>query len=88
MHVKMSIQYMVPGFELTTFGTWVFSHNHYTRAAALLHTVGGWFKIYEIDEFRTKVDLFSDKIILCDGKLFSSESKYSWQKKLQKFFRF
>ena len=21
MHVKMSIQYMVPGFELTTFGT-------------------------------------------------------------------
>ena len=25
---KMSIQYMVPGFELTTFGTWVSSHNH------------------------------------------------------------
>ena len=25
---KMSIQYMVPGFEPTTFGTWVSSHNH------------------------------------------------------------
>ena len=25
---KMSIQYTVPGFEPTTFGTWVFSHNH------------------------------------------------------------
>ena len=29
---KMSIQYTVPGFELTTFGIWVSSHNHYTRA--------------------------------------------------------
>ena len=25
---KMSIQYMVPGFELTTFGTRVSSNNH------------------------------------------------------------
>ena len=25
---KMSIQYMVPGFEPMTFGTWVSSHNH------------------------------------------------------------
>ena len=25
---KMSIQYTVPGFKLTTFGTWVSSHNH------------------------------------------------------------
>ena len=25
---KMSIQNAVPGFELTTFGTWVSSHNH------------------------------------------------------------
>ena len=25
---KMSIQYTVPGFEPTTFGTWVSSHNH------------------------------------------------------------
>ena len=25
---KMSIQYTVPGFELTSFGTWVSSHNH------------------------------------------------------------
>ena len=25
---KMSIQYMVPGFELMTFWTWVSSHNH------------------------------------------------------------
>ena len=24
----MSIQYPAPGFEPTTFGTWVFSHNH------------------------------------------------------------
>ena len=31
---KMSIQYMVPGFEPTTFGTCVSSHNHYTRAPA------------------------------------------------------
>ena len=28
----MSIQYTVPGFELTTFGTRVSSHNHKTRA--------------------------------------------------------
>ena len=25
----MSFQYKVPGFEDTTFGTWVSSHNHY-----------------------------------------------------------
>ena len=25
---------MMPGFELMTFGTWVSSHNHYTRAPA------------------------------------------------------
>ena len=25
---KMSVQYMVPGFEPTTFGTWLSSHNH------------------------------------------------------------
>ena len=31
---KMSIQYTVPGFEPTAFGTWVSSHNHYTRAPA------------------------------------------------------
>ena len=30
----MSIQYTVPGFESTTFGTWVSSHNHLTRAPA------------------------------------------------------
>ena len=29
---KMAIQYTVPGFEPTTFGTWVSSHNHWTRA--------------------------------------------------------
>ena len=28
----MSIQYKVPGFELTTFGTWVSSHNHALKA--------------------------------------------------------
>ena len=32
---KMSIQYMVPGFEPTTFRMWVSSHNHETRAPAL-----------------------------------------------------
>ena len=32
----MSIQYTVPGFEPTTFGTWVSSHNHLTRAPTLL----------------------------------------------------
>ena len=32
---KMSIQYMALGFEPKTFGTWVSSHNHYTRAPAL-----------------------------------------------------
>ena len=31
---KMSIQYTVPGFEPMTFGLWVSSHNHYTRAPA------------------------------------------------------
>ena len=30
----MSIQYTVPGFEPTTFRTWVSSHNHQTRAPA------------------------------------------------------
>ena len=33
---KMSIQYMVLGFKPTTFRTWVSSHNHLTRAPALL----------------------------------------------------
>ena len=28
----MSIQYPAPGFEPMTFGTWVSSHNHQTRA--------------------------------------------------------
>ena len=32
---KMSIQYKVPGFEPTTFGMWVSSHNHKIRAPAL-----------------------------------------------------
>ena len=27
-NVKMYIQYTVPGFETTIFGTWVSSHNH------------------------------------------------------------
>ena len=31
----MYIQYTVLGFELTTFGTWVSSHNHKTSAPAL-----------------------------------------------------
>ena len=31
---KMSIQYMVPRFEPMTFGMWVSSHNHKTRAPA------------------------------------------------------
>ena len=30
----MSIQYLLLGFELVTFGTWVYSHNHQTRASA------------------------------------------------------
>ena len=29
---KMSIQYTVPGFEPTTFQTWVVTHNHQTSA--------------------------------------------------------
>ena len=33
---KMSIQYIVPGFKPTTFGTWVSSHNHFTRAPRFL----------------------------------------------------
>ena len=35
---KMSIQYLVPGFEPMTFLTWVSSHNHYTRAPAVTKT--------------------------------------------------
>ena len=35
----MSIQYTVPGFELTTFGTRVSSHNHKARAPALLSQI-------------------------------------------------
>ena len=34
----MSIQYPAQGFEPTTFGTWVSSHNHKTRAPAQLLT--------------------------------------------------
>ena len=33
---QMSIQYMVPGFELATFGTRGSPHNHQTRALALV----------------------------------------------------
>ena len=35
----MSIQYPAPGFEPTTFGMRVSSHNHYTRAPALVDIV-------------------------------------------------
>ena len=35
----MSIQYTVPWFELTTFGTWVSSHNHQTRAPTQIYNV-------------------------------------------------
>ena len=38
INVKKSIQYTVLGFEPTTFGTWVSSRNHYTRAPALFFT--------------------------------------------------
>ena len=34
MKWEKSIQYIVPGFRLTTFGIWVSSHNHLTRAPA------------------------------------------------------
>ena len=27
-NVQISNQYMVPGFELTTFRTWIVTHNH------------------------------------------------------------
>ena len=33
---QTNIQYTVPGFEPTTFVTWVSSHNHYTRAPAIV----------------------------------------------------
>ena len=36
---KMSIQYMVLGFEPTTFGTQVSSHNHKARASALMQVI-------------------------------------------------
>ena len=35
----MAIQYMVLGFEPTTFETWVYSHNHYTRAPVLKSSI-------------------------------------------------
>ena len=35
---KMAIQYLVQGFEPTTFRTWVSSNNHYTMAPALTET--------------------------------------------------
>ena len=50
---QMSIQYTVSGFKLTTFWTWVSSHNHLTRAPAIesifciavqLHSVKIWTK--------------------------------------------
>ena len=34
---KMSIQYMVPGFELTTFQTWASFHNHKTSGQSYKH---------------------------------------------------
>ena len=36
---NLSIQYTVPGFEATTFGTRVSSHNHYTRALSFFPSV-------------------------------------------------
>ena len=39
---KMSIQYTVSGFEPTTFGTWVSSLNHLTRAPALANLSDSW----------------------------------------------
>ena len=38
----MSIQYMAPGFEPTTFATWVSSQNHKTRAPAQTHNLLAW----------------------------------------------
>ena len=31
-NVQMSIQYLAPGFEPTTFRTWIVTHYHWTRA--------------------------------------------------------
>ena len=42
----MSIQYIVPGYEPTTFTTWVSSHNHYTRDPALLIFFKVWMPTY------------------------------------------
>ena len=62
---KISIQYLVPGFELTNFGTWVSSHNHYTRAPALLKMVAKrqkqtkkpWWKISTYNFHCIQIDL-------------------------------
>ena len=35
----MCIQNLVSGFKLTTFGTWVSSHNHQTRAPTQIYNV-------------------------------------------------
>ena len=48
----MFIQYMVLGFELTSSGTRVSSHNHNTRAPAPLVTfVDQWFEMKDEEYF-------------------------------------
>ena len=63
---KMSIQYMLPGFELTTFGNRVSFHNHQTRAPTLLNV-----SFIEQSRPKDKVDYicmdgpYLDKYLIC-----------------------
>ena len=46
----MPIQNMVPGFEITTFGTWVSSHDHKTITSALMCNNVWWsIKTFQIN---------------------------------------
>ena len=57
----MSIQYLVLGFELRTFGSWVSSFNHWTRAPALHQC---WRPRDEIETFPRFLSFFLTKITI------------------------
>ena len=67
---KMSIQYTEPGFKLMTFWTWVSSHNHYSRAPALVTSILSHLKWSQIP-----IEGLADSENLCayDDGIWNSE---------------
>ena len=60
---KNAIQYMAPGFEPTTFRTWVVTHNHLTRAPAKFDHDWVWITNSWFINCRS-ILTHSDKVIL------------------------